>query len=238
MRRKMITTIALIWLVIMLIILVVYLIVDNKYKKKNNDNTTTTTTTTTAVAPVGDALDIKDIKTFISYTNKDDNVNEISLKDERFSKIIIPSDIYLFCGKQYTYNDNYIDVNCLGGNFANFKVNGLFSFNSSYDESIATEISIYKSNNYYIVYEAAPKNRVGTIEVFRNYGELLFTDLIINNTGLKDKSYAIPFIKDNRMYYISAEYDEEEDFQCAIEYIDFNDNAKTKNTYTYSCNPE
>lgn len=238
MRNKKVTIISLIWLVIMLIILLVYLIVDNKYKKKNNDNTTTTTSTTIQVTSIGDVLDIKDTKTFIGYTNKDDNINEISLKDNSFSKIVIPSDIYLYCDKQYTYNDNYIDIDCLGGKFATFKVNGLFSFNSSYDESITTEITIYKSNNYYIVYEAAPKNRVGTIEVYRNNGELVFSDLIINNTGLKDKSLAIPFIKDNRMYYIHSEYDEQEDFKCSIEYIDFNNNAETKSTYNYSCNPE
>ena len=242
MRRKMITTIALVWLVIMLIILVVYLFVDYKYKNKNGNTTTTSTTTTTTQTTtlvIGDILDIKDIKSFISYTNKSDNKNEISIKNSNFKKTVIPSDIDNYCGKQYSYDSNTFDVNCVAETkFVRLTLNNKLSFNVNLSEETTTETSIYENDKYYIIYEAAPNNRVGTIDVYTFAGKHLFADLIINHNGLKDKETAIPFIQDNRLYYVTSQFDESEGFFCAIEYVDFNDDAKTNSFGRYDCNPE
>lgn len=236
MRNKTVLRIAYVFLVLMLITLIAYLVIDYNYKNKNKKNTTTTTTT---VVKDKGILDIKDVKSFISYTNKKDNKNEISLKDNSFKKTVIPSDIDNYCGKQYKYNTDIYDVKCDEfSKFVDLILNNKLKFSINLNESETTETTIYESNNYYIVYNAAPMNRLGTLNVYNFSGKHLFSDFIINHNGLKDKTLAIPFIQDNRLYYVSGEYDEDRGFFCAVEYVDFNDDAKTGNFGTYDCNPE
>ena len=212
-----------------------------KYKKENpnKERITTEEVETTTTKEIDKLIFMSNLSTFTSYTSNRGDINTISIKDKTFEEVEIP-DILTYCESGEDYTDskgNTITFKCEADKTsASLVINKVVRVNAVLN-SDSSKLSVYKNDKYYIVYNSPANGTLGNITIYNN-GSIVLIDSIINHTGLKDTSPAIPFVQDNIVYYISPVMNQDVGgYNCEIKYIDFNKQAKTDTFIKYSCNP-